>query len=126
MRPHKGIRSGRGAGPARDLGRRSDAAGWGLGNLQRSMPPGAAIKGGSTTLFLAGYTRDAANQLGSDTSSDLRLDSRYLYRFRASVRTATTKVGDWFVRNFNKIDLDHPEETAIGKPVFEVFPTNPC
>jgi deazaflavin-dependent oxidoreductase (nitroreductase family) len=38
---------------------------------------------------------------------------------------ATTKVGDWFVRKLDKIDLDHPEHTAIGKPVFEVFPTNP-
>lgn len=35
---------------------------------------------------------------------------------------ATTKVGDWFVRHIDKIDLDHPEETAMGKPIFEVFP----
>ena len=35
---------------------------------------------------------------------------------------ATTKVGDWFVRNIDRIDLDHPEETVAGKPVFEVFP----
>lgn len=38
---------------------------------------------------------------------------------------ATTKLGDWFVRNIDKIDLDHPEETARGKPVFEVFPAHP-
>jgi deazaflavin-dependent oxidoreductase (nitroreductase family) len=35
---------------------------------------------------------------------------------------ATSKIGDWFVRNIDKIDLDHPDETAVGKPVFEVFP----
>ncbi len=35
---------------------------------------------------------------------------------------ATSKIGDWFVRNIDKLDLDHPDETAVGKPVFEVFP----
>ena len=35
---------------------------------------------------------------------------------------ATNKFGDWFVRNVDKIDLDNPEETVVGKPVFEVFP----
>ncbi len=35
---------------------------------------------------------------------------------------ATSKIGHWFVRNIDKIDLDHPDETAVGKPVFEVFP----
>jgi deazaflavin-dependent oxidoreductase (nitroreductase family) len=34
---------------------------------------------------------------------------------------ATSKIGDWFVRNIDRIDLDHPDETVIGKPVFEVF-----
>lgn len=32
-----------------------------------------------------------------------------------------SKLGDWFVRNIDKIDLDHPEATAVGKPVFEIF-----
>jgi len=35
---------------------------------------------------------------------------------------ATSKIGDWFVRNMDKVDLDHPDETAVGMPVFEVFP----
>jgi hypothetical protein len=35
---------------------------------------------------------------------------------------ATSKIGDWFVRNMDKVDLDHPNETAVGMPVFEVFP----
>ncbi|HET7419016.1 MAG TPA: nitroreductase family deazaflavin-dependent oxidoreductase [Candidatus Dormibacteraeota bacterium] len=35
---------------------------------------------------------------------------------------ATNKFGDWFVRNVDKVDLDHPEEAAVGMPVFEVFP----
>jgi deazaflavin-dependent oxidoreductase (nitroreductase family) len=34
---------------------------------------------------------------------------------------ATSKAGAWFVRNVDRIDLDHPEEAAAGKPVFEVF-----
>jgi deazaflavin-dependent oxidoreductase (nitroreductase family) len=36
---------------------------------------------------------------------------------------ATSKIGDWFVRNIDKIDLDHPDKAAAGMPVFEVFPT---
>ena len=39
---------------------------------------------------------------------------------------ATSPIGDWFVRNIDKIDLDHPEEAAIGMPVFEVFPAVPA
>lgn len=35
---------------------------------------------------------------------------------------AESRLGDWFVRNIDRIDLDHPEEAAVGKPVFEVFP----
>jgi deazaflavin-dependent oxidoreductase (nitroreductase family) len=35
---------------------------------------------------------------------------------------ADNKFGDWFVRNIDKIDLDHPDEAAVGRPVFEVFP----
>jgi deazaflavin-dependent oxidoreductase (nitroreductase family) len=35
---------------------------------------------------------------------------------------ATSKIGAWFVRKVDKIDLDHPDETAVGMPVFEVFP----
>ncbi len=38
---------------------------------------------------------------------------------------AESRVGDWFVRNIDKIDLDHPEEAAVGKPVFEIFPIEP-
>jgi deazaflavin-dependent oxidoreductase (nitroreductase family) len=35
---------------------------------------------------------------------------------------AESRLGDWFVRNIDRIDLDHPEATAVGKPVFEIFP----
>lgn len=35
---------------------------------------------------------------------------------------AESKLGDWFVRNVDRIDLDHPAATAVGKPVFEIFP----
>jgi deazaflavin-dependent oxidoreductase (nitroreductase family) len=37
---------------------------------------------------------------------------------------ATSKIGDWFVRNVDRIDLDHPDEAAVGMAVFEVFPAN--
>jgi len=38
---------------------------------------------------------------------------------------AESRAGDWFVRNIDKIDLDHPEQAAVGKPVFEVYPVAP-
>ena len=38
---------------------------------------------------------------------------------------AESKVGDWFVRNIDRVDLDHPEAAVIGMPVFEVFPVTP-
>jgi RHS repeat-associated protein len=38
-------------------------------NAADQMTAVASVKGGSTTLFSAGYTRDSANQLGSDTSA---------------------------------------------------------
>jgi deazaflavin-dependent oxidoreductase (nitroreductase family) len=31
-------------------------------------------------------------------------------------------LGGWFVRSVDKIDIDHPEEAAKGKPVFEISP----
>lgn len=34
---------------------------------------------------------------------------------------AQSKLGDWFVRRIDKVDLDNPEQAAIGMPVFEVF-----
>lgn len=30
--------------------------------------------------------------------------------------------GGWFVRTIDKIDIDHPAEAAIGRPVFEIYP----
>jgi len=35
---------------------------------------------------------------------------------------AESRLGDWFVRNVDKIDLDDPEATARRMPVFEIFP----
>lgn len=35
---------------------------------------------------------------------------------------AESKLGDCFVRNIDRIDLDQPAATAVGKPVFEIFP----
>jgi deazaflavin-dependent oxidoreductase (nitroreductase family) len=34
-----------------------------------------------------------------------------------------SRFGEWFVRNIDKIDIDHPVEAAKGRPVFELFPT---
>jgi deazaflavin-dependent oxidoreductase (nitroreductase family) len=36
-----------------------------------------------------------------------------------------TRVGHWFVRNIDKIDIDHPVEAAAGRPVFELHPPRP-
>ena len=32
-----------------------------------------------------------------------------------------TRLGSWFVRNVDRIDVDHPEEAAEGRPVFELL-----
>jgi deazaflavin-dependent oxidoreductase (nitroreductase family) len=32
-----------------------------------------------------------------------------------------TRFGEWFVRNVDKIDIDHPEKAAEGRPVFELY-----
>src|SRR5919204_3792927 len=31
-----------------------------------------------------------------------------------------SRFGNWFVRNVDKIDIDHPEEAVVGRPVFEI------
>jgi deazaflavin-dependent oxidoreductase (nitroreductase family) len=33
-----------------------------------------------------------------------------------------TRIGGWIVRTIDKIDIDHPEEAAQGRPVFELHP----
>jgi deazaflavin-dependent oxidoreductase (nitroreductase family) len=33
-------------------------------------------------------------------------------------------LGAWFVRHVDKIDIDHPEEAAEGRPVFELRPVD--
>jgi len=32
-----------------------------------------------------------------------------------------SRLGGWFVRNVDGIDIDNPEEAVLGRPVFEVF-----
>lgn len=34
---------------------------------------------------------------------------------------AGSRLGNWFVRRVDKVDIDHPEEAVVGMPVFEVF-----
>jgi len=31
-----------------------------------------------------------------------------------------SRFGEWFVRQVDRIDIDHPEEAAVGMPVFEI------
>jgi deazaflavin-dependent oxidoreductase (nitroreductase family) len=33
-----------------------------------------------------------------------------------------SRLGGWFVREIDRIDIDDPEEAALGRPVFEIFP----
>jgi deazaflavin-dependent oxidoreductase (nitroreductase family) len=35
-----------------------------------------------------------------------------------------TRLGSWFVRNIDKIDIDNPVEAAEGRPVFELRPVD--
>ena len=35
-----------------------------------------------------------------------------------------SRFGGWFVRTVDKIDIDHPEQSAIGRPVFELHPAD--
>lgn len=37
-------------------------------------------------------------------------------------RARQTRLGAWFVRAIDKIDIDHPVEAAQGRPVFELHP----
>ena len=37
-------------------------------------------------------------------------------------RVQQTRVGAWIVRHIDQVDLDHPEEAAKGRPVFELLP----
>ena len=33
-----------------------------------------------------------------------------------------SRFGGWFVRTIDRIDIDHSEEAAMGRPVFEIHP----
>lgn len=33
-----------------------------------------------------------------------------------------SRFGGWFVRTIDRIDIDHPDDAAIGRPVFEIYP----
>lgn len=35
-----------------------------------------------------------------------------------------SRFGGWFVRTIDGIDVDHPEEAAVGRPVFEIHPVS--
>ena len=61
----------------------------------------------------------------SEEVRTLELDHEQAVRFiREAIApiAASSRLGDWFVRRIDKIDLDQPDEAAVGRPVFEVFP----
>jgi hypothetical protein len=33
-----------------------------------------------------------------------------------------SRLGNWFVRNVDKLDIDDPDAAVSGRPVFEIFP----
>ena len=33
-----------------------------------------------------------------------------------------SRLGGWFVRHVDKIDIEQPEAAAVGRPVFEIYP----
>src|SRR5947208_16555258 len=35
-----------------------------------------------------------------------------------------TRLGSWFVRSVDKIDIDNPVEAAEGRPIFEIYPAD--
>ena len=37
-----------------------------------------------------------------------------------------SRVGGWFVRAVDRIDVDHPADAAVGRPVFEFSPAPPA
>jgi deazaflavin-dependent oxidoreductase (nitroreductase family) len=40
-------------------------------------------------------------------------------------RVQRTRVGAWIVRHLDQVDVDHPEEAAQGRPVFELHLLTP-
>jgi deazaflavin-dependent oxidoreductase (nitroreductase family) len=34
----------------------------------------------------------------------------------------STRLGAWIVRHLDKIDIEHPIDAAVGRPVFEIYP----
>ena len=39
-------------------------------------------------------------------------------------RTQRSRIGSWFVRHIDKIDIDNPVAAAEGRPVFELYPVD--
>jgi deazaflavin-dependent oxidoreductase (nitroreductase family) len=40
-------------------------------------------------------------------------------------RVQRTRVGAWIVRHIDQVDLDHQEDAAKGRPIFELSPLQP-
>jgi deazaflavin-dependent oxidoreductase (nitroreductase family) len=49
-----------------------------------------------------------------------QVDAAVFIRDVLAPHARRSRLGGWFVRAVDKIDIDHPEETAIGRPVFEL------
>jgi deazaflavin-dependent oxidoreductase (nitroreductase family) len=71
---------------------------------------------GHATLRVGRHREEvAAVELGPE-------DSAAFIRDVVAPRARRSWFGQWFVRNVDKIDIDHPEEAAHGRPVFELHP----
>lgn len=75
------------------------------------------LRAAGTATIRIGRKREEIRAVELDHDEAVRFISEVIAPIAAS-----TRLGNWFVRTIDKIDLDHPEETAVGKPVFEVFP----
>jgi deazaflavin-dependent oxidoreductase (nitroreductase family) len=56
-----------------------------------------------------------AVELGPDAAAD------FIREVIAPIARGS-RLGGWLVRYIDKIDIDHPEEAAVGRPVFEIHP----
>jgi len=71
---------------------------------------------GRATISIRRHTEEVTDvELGSPEAAEFIRDV-------IAPHARRTMFGVWFVRYVDKIDLDHPEEAAEGRPVFELYP----
>lgn len=71
---------------------------------------------GCATLTIGQRTEEVtAVELGPDEAAAFIRDV-------LAPRARQSRLGMWFVRYVDKIDIDHPAEAAEGRPMFELYP----